>query len=114
MKKIIIASIGMLALTACVGIAEPSKTFMTLAEAEAQAKVDGKTLTEAERQSFELVCKQEKITGSLSRVSTTCLTRNEWRYIQSRTAMVVGRMQGNASGGKECKTDAGGGCAQER
>lgn len=110
MKKIAMISAGFLALSACVGESLTSKAFLTLAQAESNAEIEGRTLTETERRGYETVCKKGVVTGSLTRVNQTCLTRNEWRYINSKSAMAVGNMQANAAGGAICKTDAMGGC----
>lgn len=111
MKKLTTACAAILALAACVGQPMSTRTTMNLAEAEELAKADGRELTDTERRGFEIVCTEEKITGSRSRVNRTCLTRNQWRDIQTQTKNTVGGMQGNASGGKECIVDAMGGCS---
>ena len=58
----------------------------------------------------EVVCRRERVTGSLTRVRRTCLTRNEWAQVEANTRDDMIRSGRNASGGMECKMDAFGGC----
>ncbi|TIX50162.1 hypothetical protein [Alteraurantiacibacter aquimixticola] len=58
----------------------------------------------------EVVCRTERVTGSLTRRTRTCLTRDEWDDVHSRTRNEMDRMGRNASGGKECRQDQFGGC----
>ncbi len=58
----------------------------------------------------EVVCRTERITGSLTRRRRTCMTRNEWANLERNTAGGVREMGRNASGGHECVQDQFGGC----
>jgi hypothetical protein len=58
----------------------------------------------------EIVCRTERVTGSLTRRTRTCLTRNEWNDIRAQTRDEVNRMTRTASGGAECRGDQFGGC----
>jgi hypothetical protein len=58
----------------------------------------------------EVVCRTERVTGSLTRRTRTCLTRNEWNDIQARTRDEVNKMTSTASGGVECRGNQFGGC----
>lgn len=58
----------------------------------------------------EVVCRTERITGSLTRRSRTCMTRDEWAALEARTRDDMIRSGRNASGGVQCRQDAFGGC----
>ncbi|WP_338244711.1 hypothetical protein [Aurantiacibacter hainanensis] len=58
----------------------------------------------------EIVCRRERVTGSLTRVRRTCLTRAEWAQVEANTRDDMIRSGRNASGGKECVMDQFGGC----
>ena len=46
------------------------------------------------------VCRNEKMTGSLTRRTRICLTEAQWREVNSRTYKGVSEMQNQASGGQ--------------
>lgn len=52
----------------------------------------------------EVVCRTERVTGSLTRRTRTCLTRDEWDLVESRTKEALDRMGRNASG-SQCIPD---------
>lgn len=54
--------------------------------------------------SQEVICRRERVTGSLSRVRRTCLTRAEWDRIESGTRDALNQTNRNASGG-QCITN---------
>lgn len=58
----------------------------------------------------EVVCRTERVTGSLTRRRRTCMTRNEWAGVEAATRDGLNRMGSNASGGRECRQDQFGGC----
>lgn len=45
----------------------------------------------------EVVCKTEKVTGSLTRVNRTCMTRQEWNLLSERTRREVNRIDYDAN-----------------
>ena len=47
----------------------------------------------------EVICRRERVTGSLTRVSRTCMTRNEWNAVNDRTRDEHGNMVRGAGGG---------------
>ena len=59
----------------------------------------------------EVTCRTEPVTGSRTRVNRICLTRAEWRAIESNNAENVRTLQGRAGGGAVCERDAMGGCS---
>ncbi len=52
----------------------------------------------------EVVCRTERVTGSLTRRTRTCLTRDEWDIVERRTKDELDRMGRNASG-SQCIPD---------
>lgn len=58
----------------------------------------------------EVVCRTERVTGSLTRRTRTCMTRNEWNGIHDRTRDELNLMGRNAAGGAACRMDQQGGC----
>ncbi len=80
--------------------------------AEPQASQEGEQQAQDEEDDYgnEVVCRTERVTGSLTRRTRTCLTRNEWNDIQARTRDEVNKMTRTASGGVECRGDQFGGC----
>jgi len=80
------------------------------ASAETQAAQDDAVQEEEDERGNEVVCKTERVTGSLTRRTRTCLTRNEWNDVQARTRDDLNKMGRTASGGVECRQDQFGGC----
>ncbi|MGB3798085.1 MAG: hypothetical protein WA957_17520 [Alteraurantiacibacter sp.] len=66
-----------------------------------QSEVEG---TEESENGDEVVCRRERITGSLTRVRRTCLTRDEWAQIEANTRDDMIRSGRNASG-SQCIPD---------
>lgn len=60
--------------------------------------------------SQEVICRTERVTGSLTRRRRTCMTRAEWAGVEAATRDGMNRMGSNASGGVECRQDQFGGC----
>jgi hypothetical protein len=58
----------------------------------------------------EVICRSERVTGSLSRRRRTCMTRNQWAELERNTARGLNEMGRGASGGRECRQDQFGGC----
>ena len=54
----------------------------------------------------EMVCRTERVTGSLTRRTRTCMTRNEWNGVESRTRDAHNRLTRGASGGQCIPSDA--------
>lgn len=52
------------------------------APAVAQAPAAAPTAAPAADKSKEIICKREKETGSLVKAKRTCLTRQQWTYVQ--------------------------------
>ena len=66
-----------------------------------QSSPDGEEVEEGE----EMVCRTERVTGSLTRRQRTCMTRNEWARIEARTRDEHSRMVRGASGSQCIPTD---------
>ncbi len=83
---------------------------------QAEATVAGTAQNEVEQpveeedRGEEVVCRTERVTGSLTRRRRTCMTRNEWAGIEARTRDELNRMGRNAAGGAACRMDQQGGC----
>lgn len=58
----------------------------------------------------EVICRRDRATGSLTRVTRVCKTRNEWNNTHANTRDNMNDMQRNASGGSSCRQDQMGGC----
>lgn len=92
--------------------ATPSETEAAAA-APAQAAVPEEAVDpEAEEPDpgEEVVCRRERVTGSLTRIRRTCMTRNEWNDVEARTRDALNETNRGASGGVECRIDQFGGC----
>ena len=74
------------------------------------AKAEAPEVPEEPDPGEEVVCRTEKVTGSLTRRQRTCLTRNEWEQVESRTRDELNRFGRNAAGGVSCRQDQMGGC----
>ncbi len=53
----------------------------------------------------EIVCRRERVTGSLTRVRRTCLTVNEWAQVEANTRDDMIRSGRNASGSQCINTN---------
>lgn len=53
----------------------------------------------------EVICRRERVTGSLTRVSRTCMTRDEWNGLADRTRDEHGNMVRGASGSSQLCND---------
>lgn len=60
--------------------------------------------------SQEVICRRERVTGSLTRVRRTCLTRAEWDEIESETRDGLIRAGRGASGSQCIPTGLSGRC----
>ena len=58
----------------------------------------------------EVVCRTERLTGSLTRRRRTCMTRNEWAELERDTTHGMNEFNRTASGGRQCTTGPMGGC----
>ncbi len=60
----------------------------------------------------EVVCRRERVTGSLTRIRRTCMTRNEWNDVEARTRDALNSTNRGASGSQCIPNDpmAGGRC----
>ena len=76
----------------------------------ASSETDDGAEAEEDDPSQEIVCRRERVTGSLTRVRRTCLTRAEWEQVEANTRDDMIRSGRNASGGQECVMDQFGGC----
>lgn len=76
----------------------------------ASAQTEGEGEAEEEDPGEEVICRTERVTGSLTRRTRTCLTRNEWNGVEARTRDELNRMGRNAAGGAACRQDQMGGC----
>lgn len=68
----------------------------TAATQGAEDEASAEELAEGE----EVVCRRQRVTGSLSRVRRTCMTRNEWAELEARTRDAVDATNRSASGGQ--------------
>ncbi|TIX50161.1 hypothetical protein [Alteraurantiacibacter aquimixticola] len=59
---------------------------------------------EADDRGSEVVCRTERVTGSLTRRTRTCLTRDEWAEVHSRTRNELDSM-GRRASGSQCIPD---------
>lgn len=87
---------------------DPREANATVASS-AQSATEDETEEEQDR-GQEVVCRTERITGSLTRRRRTCMTRNEWAALEARTRDDMIRAGSRASGGAECRTGPMGGC----
>ena len=71
---------------------------------------DERSLAEIER-GQEMICRRERVTGSLTRVNRVCMTRDEWNGVSDTTRESMNTANRRASGGVECRLDQFGGCA---
>jgi hypothetical protein len=85
------------------GTPTPQQADAAAAAAESAANAEDDPLQE-------VVCRTERITGSLTRRRRTCMTRAEWNDIEARTQEELRRQGRQASGGVQCRQDQNGGC----
>lgn len=90
--------------------AEDSEERQTEATVAAAAQTEIEPEAEEEDPGQEVICRTERITGSLTRRRRTCMTRDEWNGVESRTRDGLNRMGQRASGGVECRQGPMGGC----
>ena len=84
------------------GAATTAQTANSNSEEDADAQEDDP--------SQEVICRRERVTGSLTRVRRTCLTRAEWDEVESETRDGLIRAGRNASGGQCVPVDMSGRC----
>ena len=82
--------------------AATAQTANSNSEEEAEAQEDDP--------SQEVICRRERVTGSLTRVRRTCLTRAEWDEVESETRDGLIRAGRSASGSQCIPTDLSGRC----
>jgi hypothetical protein len=110
MKSVVLAASIMLSATAVMAAPASGDAPSTEASgATGQAAPPSDAAVQAPEQERK-ICRTDKATGSLTRRNRICLTAAQWREVQDRTRRGVGELQGSASGGKECVSDAFGGC----
>lgn len=99
-----------LALGTTAALAQDNAEAARQAQAAQAAQQEDEAAEEENDRGEEVVCRTERVTGSLTRRTRTCLTRNEWAAVEARTRDEMNRMGRNASGGKSCNQDQFGGC----
>ena len=107
MHKSLFAAFAAAAVLATAAVAQDREAQATQAEASAAPETAAQ---EAEQDKEEKICRTEKVTGSLTRRQRICMTRAEWDAVHGKTRDAVGRIQGSAAGGAQCRQDAMGGC----
>ena len=94
------------------GTAVPA--FAQGADREDQVSQDAQSATQ-EKQDEEdeylqkVVCRTERVTGSLTRVNRTCMTRQEWNMLRERTSRSVEDMNRKSNQYEAIPTPMGGG-----
>lgn len=100
---------AVLALGSTVGFAQDTDPGDAPAEATATAAVptEGTLPTEETEPdpSQEVICRTDRVTGSLVRRRRTCMTRAEWDGVEARTRDGVNGLQRGASGSQCIPTD---------
>ncbi len=96
MKRVALFTAILFATSASVSAAEPAKNAETKAVKETKQK---------KKKKEKKICRSEKVTGSLTRVNRTCLTKAEWDAIEAKTRENVGDIQRNAAGGANSAWD---------
>lgn len=77
-----------------------SATAMAQDERDEEARTQNQAQSEEDEEDEhlqEVVCKTEKVTGSLTRVNRTCMTRQEWNMMSERTNRELNRMDRDAN-----------------
>ncbi len=109
MKTIIIA-VASLALCSN-GVLAQDASGATAVTPVAAAETEETTPASAEPDpGEEVICRSQRATGSLSRRSRICMTRNQWNDSTARTRDAVNSTVSGASGGVQCRQDQMGGC----
>ncbi len=90
--------------------AQDGETREVQATQTAQTQGENNSDEEGEGRGSEVVCRTERITGSLTRRRRTCLTRDEWAAIEAGTRDSMIRSGSNASGGQCIPTGMSGRC----
>lgn len=79
------------------GEADPRQADATAASS-AQSATEDEAEEEEDQRGQKVVCRTERITGSLTRRRRTCMTRNEWAALEARTRDDMIRAGSRASG----------------
>ncbi len=110
MRFYLIAAAGLLAASSA-GLAQQAEMQSdTQPEKPVEAAVSTNAPSEEEDPGQEIVCRTERVTGSLTRRRRTCMTRDEWNGVAARTRHDLNRASSRSSGGAQCTTDQFGGC----
>ncbi|WP_120078491.1 hypothetical protein [Aurantiacibacter odishensis] len=110
MKFSIYPAIAALVIGAPILAQDGQQQDATATQSAASQPAEDERSEEEKARGQEVVCRTERITGSLTRRSRTCMTRDEWAAVEARTRDDMIRSGRNASGGVECRQDAFGGC----
>lgn len=65
---------------------------------------------ELSEEDLQIVCRTERVTGSLTRRRRTCLTRAEWAELERNYGQSHSDMTRNASGANVCRMEGVNGC----
>ncbi len=108
--KLHIVAAATLVLGATAAIAQDRDEEAMVTQVAQASQQEEQAAEEEDDRGSEVVCRTERVTGSLTRRTRTCLTRDEWAAVEARTRDEMNRMGRNASGGKSCNQDQFGGC----
>lgn len=109
MKKQFATAFAGLFLLAGTAWAQDEESARNPVEADEEAR-DERSAEEIER-GQEVICRRERVTGSLTRVNRICMTRDEWNGVSDSTRESMNTVNRRAAGGADCRQDMFGGCS---
>ena len=104
--KLLAIGAAAIALTAVGAAAASEPEGEAPAEAQAQTETQAREAVEAPQE--KRVCRNEKITGSLTRVRRICMTQREWDGLAANTRRDVDTLVRDANQGHAAQTSPGG------
>ncbi len=103
--KLHIVAAATLALGTTAAFAQDRGEDTATAHATQATQQEEDAAEEEDDRGSEVVCRTERVTGSLTRRTRTCLTRDEWDLMESRTKDALDRMGRNAAGSPQLCND---------
>ena len=90
------------------GRENPPGNQRSAAAVETRAAAEGEAPADAPDRGDEVICRNERMTGSLTRVNRICMTRNEWNGLNQRTRDMASNLGPRVPGAGGCEAGVAG------
>ena len=90
------------------GNQEQARDQTQQAPVEPRTSAEGEPAAEVVDRGEEMICRRDRVTGSLTRSNRTCMTRNEWNGVAQRTRSMASDLAPRIPGAGGCQTGVAG------